>query len=122
MLRSTFVSRGLLLARAVARPSTASFTACFSSKVPKRVHNFSAGPSCLPLDVLQEVQEEMLSYQDSGMSFMEMSHRDKGGPVQNAITSATASVKSLLEVPDNYHILFLHGGAHGQFAGIDLSV
>ena len=83
-----------------------------------RVHNFSAGPSCLPLDVLKEAQAEMLSLEGSGMSFMEMSHRDVNGPVQNAISSASQLVKDLLAVPDNYHVLFMHGGAHGQFAGI----
>lgn len=88
-----------------------------SSETPHRVHNFSAGPSCLPIDILKEAQAEMISYQGSGMSFMEMSHRDAGGPVQNTISSATRAITELLQVPDNYHVLFFHGGAHGQFAG-----
>lgn len=64
----------------------------------------------------------MLSFEGSGMSFMEMSHRDAGGPVQNAISSATQSVRDLLDVPDNYHVLFLHGGAHGMFAGLPMNL
>lgn len=88
----------------------------------KRVHNFSAGPACLPLCVLEEAQEEMLCYKGSGMSFMEMSHRDANGPVQETISAATDLVREILRVPDNYDILFFHGGAHGQFAGIPMNL
>lgn len=118
------VSRSRVVAGLPPTPAATSLlsqrTAALSTDVnaiPFRVHNFSAGPSCLPLDVLKEAQAEMLSYQDSGMSFMEMSHRDAGGPVQSAITSATQNIRDLLKVPDNYHVLFMHGGAHAQFAG-----
>ncbi len=84
--------------------------------------NFSAGPSCLPLNVLQEAQNELLSYQGTGMSFMEMSHRDATGPVQQTITATSLLVRELLNVPDNYHILFAHGGAHGQFAAVPMNI
>ncbi len=72
---------------------------------PFRAHNFSAGPSCLPLHVLEEAQNELLSYHGSGMSFMEMSHRDAGGPVQSTISETAILIKDLLSVPDNYHIM-----------------
>lgn len=65
---------------------------------------------------------EFTNYGGSGMSMMEMSHRDAGGPVQNAIWGATENVRKLLEVPDNYHIIFMQGGAHGQFAALPLNL
>lgn len=63
-----------------------------------------------------------MSYQGSGMSFMEMSHRDANGPVQETISKCVDLVKDLLSVPDNYHILFMHGGAHGQFAAVPMNI
>ncbi|MDO5695212.1 MAG: 3-phosphoserine/phosphohydroxythreonine transaminase [Eubacteriales bacterium] len=79
----------------------------------KRVYNFSAGPAVLPEAVLSEAANEMVCYKDSGMSVMEMSHRSSS--FQAIIDEATADLKELLNVPDNYKILFLQGGASMQF-------
>lgn len=81
-----------------------------------RVINLSAGPACIDVDVLKEAQTNFVNHKGSGMGMMEMSHRDAGGVVQTAIQNATDSVRDLLEVPENYHVLWMQGGAHGQFA------
>ena len=79
-----------------------------------RVYNFSAGPSCLPEEVLRECAAEMLDYQGSGQSVMEMSHRSK--VYKPIIEGAEAKIRNLMKVPDNYKILFLQGGGSTQFA------
>ena len=79
-----------------------------------RVYNFSAGPSCLPEEVLRECAAEMLDYQGSGQSVMEMSHRSKA--YKPIIEGTEAKIRSLMKVPDNYKILFLQGGGSTQFA------
>ena len=79
-----------------------------------RVYNFSAGPSCLPEDVLKECAAEMLDYQGSGQSVMEMSHRSKN--YEPIIQDAEALVRKLMNVPDNYKVLFVQGGGSTQFA------
>lgn len=79
-----------------------------------RVYNFSAGPSCLPEEVLKECADEMLDYGGSGQSVMEMSHRSLA--FEPIIAGAKKLVKELMDVPQNYHILFLQGGASTQFA------
>ena len=79
-----------------------------------RVYNFSAGPSCLPEEVLRECAAEMLDYQGSGQSVMEMSHRSK--VYKPIIEGAEAKIRSLMKVPDNYKVLFLQGGGSTQFA------
>ncbi|MCR5763411.1 MAG: 3-phosphoserine/phosphohydroxythreonine transaminase [Treponema sp.] len=79
-----------------------------------RVFNFSAGPSCLPEDVLKECAAEMLNYKGSGQSVMEMSHRSAA--FKPIIEHAEAQVRKLMNVPDNYKILFLQGGGSTQFA------
>ena len=79
-----------------------------------RVYNFSAGPSCLPEDVLKECAAEMLDYQGSGQSVMEMSHRSKN--YEPIIQDAEAMVRKLMNVPDNYKVLFVQGGGSTQFA------
>lgn len=84
-----------------------------------RVYNFSAGPSMLPEAVLKKAAEEMLDYQGCGHSVMEMSHRSK--VFQSIIDGARELVKELYNVPDNYKILFVHGGASTQFAAIPLN-
>eukprot|EP00172_Hildenbrandia_rubra_P002760 Plantae.Rhodophyta-Hildenbrandia_rubra.ctg3868.p1 GENE.Plantae.Rhodophyta-Hildenbrandia_rubra.ctg3868~~Plantae.Rhodophyta-Hildenbrandia_rubra.ctg3868.p1 ORF type:complete len:403 (+),score=57.00 Plantae.Rhodophyta-Hildenbrandia_rubra.ctg3868:494-1702(+) len=84
--------------------------------------NFSAGPSCLASTVMYKAASEFTSYNGTGMGIMEMSHRDTGGPVQNAIADATNMLRELLDVPRNYHILFMQGGAHGQFAAVPLNL
>lgn len=79
-----------------------------------RVYNFSAGPSCLPEDVLKECAAEMLDYNGTGQSVMEMSHRSKA--YEPIIQDAEAMVRKLMNVPENYKILFLQGGGSTQFA------
>ena len=79
-----------------------------------RVFNFSAGPSCLPEDVLKECAAEMLDYQGSGQSVMEMSHRSKN--YEPIIQDAEAMIRKLMNVPDNYKVLFVQGGGSTQFA------
>ncbi len=85
-----------------------------------RIFNFSAGPSMLPLEVLQQAAAEMVDYQGSGMSVMEMSHRS---PVYDAIIKqAEADFRTLMNIPDNYKVLFLQGGASTQFAAVPLNL
>lgn len=84
-----------------------------------RVYNFSAGPSMLPESVLNKAAAEMLDYEGSGQSVMEMSHRSK--VYQDIIDDAEALVREIYAVPDNYKVLFLHGGASTQFAAIPLN-
>lgn len=85
-----------------------------------RVYNFSAGPAVLPEEVLQEAANEMLDYRGSGMSVMEMSHRSK--TYQAIIDEAEADLRDLLNIPDNYRVLFLQGGASQQFAMIPMNL
>ena len=85
-----------------------------------RVYNFSAGPSMLPEPVLQKAAREMLDYEGSGQSVMEMSHRSK--VYESIINGAEALVRELMGVPSNYHVLFLHGGASTQFAMVPLNL
>lgn len=84
-----------------------------------RVYNFSAGPSMLPLEVLQRAAAEMTNYQGSGMSVMEMSHRSKA--FQQIFDETQAKFRSLLNIPDNYKILFMQGGASTQFSMMPLN-
>ena len=86
------------------------------------VRNFSAGPSRVPAPVLDRAAAEMRDYRGSGLSFMELSHRDAGGPVQALMTEHQDRVRRLLSVPDNYHVLFTHGGAHAQFSAVPLNL
>ena len=85
-----------------------------------RVYNFSAGPAVLPEEVLQEAAAEMLDYQGSGMSVMEMSHRSK--VYDTIIKEAEADLRELMNIPDNYKVLFLQGGASQQFAMIPMNL
>ena len=86
----------------------------------ERVYNFSAGPSMLPLQVLETAAKEMLNYKGSGMSVMEMSHRS---PVYDEIIKeAEALLRKLMNIPDNYKVLFLQGGASTQFAAVPLNL
>ena len=85
-----------------------------------RVYNFSAGPAVLPEEVLREAAEEMLNYNNTGMSVMEMSHRSKS--FQDIIDTAEADLRELMNIPDNYKVLFLQGGAHQQFAMIPMNL
>ena len=85
-----------------------------------RVYNFSAGPAVLPEEVLKEAAEEMLDYKGTGMSVMEMSHRSKA--YETIINEAEADLRDLLEIPDNYKVLFLQGGASQQFAMVPMNL
>ena len=84
-----------------------------------RVYNFSAGPSTLPEKVLKQAADEMLDYQGCGQSVMEMSHRSK--VFDKIIKDAEALMRELYNVPDNYKVLFLQGGASAQFSAIPLN-
>ena len=86
----------------------------------KRVYNFSAGPACLPEEVLKEAAEEMLDYNGSGMSVMEMSHRSLA--FDQIIRTAEQDLRDLMQIPDNYKVLFLQGGASQQFAMIPMNL
>lgn len=85
-----------------------------------RVYNFSAGPSMLPLEVLQEAAQEMCDYKGSGQSVMEMSHRSK--EYQAIIDETEADLRTLMQIPDNYKVLFLQGGASSQFAMVPMNL
>ncbi len=85
-----------------------------------RVYNFSAGPAVLPEEVLKEAAAEMMDYQGTGMSVMEMSHRSKA--YQAIIDEAEADLRELMNIPDNYKVLFLQGGASQQFAMIPMNL
>lgn len=85
-----------------------------------RIYNFSAGPSMLPVPVLEQARDEMMNYQGSGMSVMEMSHRSK---VYDAIIKqAEADLREVMNIPDNYKVMFLQGGASMQFANVAMNL
>jgi phosphoserine aminotransferase len=86
----------------------------------KRIYNFSAGPAILPEEVLHEAANEMLDYQNSGMSVMEMSHRSK--TYQQIIDEAESDLRKLVGIPNNYKVLFLQGGATLQFSMIPMNL
>ena len=85
-----------------------------------RVYNFSAGPAVLPIEVLKEAQEEMLDYRGCGMSVMEMSHRGK--VFDGIIKEAEKDLREIMNIPDNYKVLFLQGGAHQQFSAVPMNM
>ncbi len=86
----------------------------------ERVYNFSAGPSMLPLSVLEEAQRDMVNYKGTGMSVMEMSHRSKD--YEGIIYGAEALIRELMSIPENYEVMFLQGGASTQFAMVPLNL
>jgi len=85
-----------------------------------RVYNFSAGPSALPVEVLKKAQAEMLNWNGTGMSVMEMSHRSK--PFEEIIGKAESLLRKLMGIPENYKVMFLQGGASTQFAMVPLNL
>lgn len=85
-----------------------------------RVYNFSAGPSMLPVEVLEKVQKDLLNYEGSGQSVMEMSHRSK--EYQKIIDDAEADLRELMHIPDNYKVLFVQGGGTLQFAMVPINL
>ena len=85
-----------------------------------RTYNFSAGPATMPEPVLEEIRDEMMNYRGSGMCVMEMSHRSK--VFQQIIDEAEADLRELMQIPDNYKVLFIQGGATLQFAMIPMNL
>ena len=85
-----------------------------------RVYNFAAGPAVLPEEVLKEAAEEMLDYKGTGMSVMEMSHRSKA--FEGIIQDAEKDLRDLMNIPDNYKVLFLQGGGSTQFAMVPMNL
>ncbi|HNH82802.1 MAG TPA: 3-phosphoserine/phosphohydroxythreonine transaminase, partial [Acidobacteriota bacterium] len=91
-----------------------------SSPVPKRIFNFSAGPAIMPVSVLEQIRDEMMSLPGVGMSVLEISHRSK--VFDEIIQTAEAKLRSLMGIPDNYHVLFLQGGASLQFSMVPINL
>ncbi|MBR3281912.1 MAG: aminotransferase class V-fold PLP-dependent enzyme, partial [Ruminococcus sp.] len=85
-----------------------------------RVYNFSAGPAVLPEEVLKECAEEMMDYKGCGMSVMEMSHRSK--VYDEIIKEAEKDLRDLMNIPDNYKVIFVQGGASLVFAGVPMNL
>ncbi len=85
-----------------------------------RNYNFSAGPSMLPLEVLEQVQKDLVDYNGTGMSVMEMSHRSK--PYEAINTEAESLLRELMNIPDNYDVIFVQGGASMQFEAVPLNL
>ncbi|MGN0819756.1 MAG: 3-phosphoserine/phosphohydroxythreonine transaminase [Christensenellaceae bacterium] len=85
-----------------------------------RVYNFAAGPSMLPLEVLEQAQSELLNFNDTGMSVTEISHRAK--PFMAVVEEAEARLRSLMNISDDYYVLFVQGGASQQFAAVPLNL
>ena len=85
-----------------------------------RVYNFSAGPAMMPEPVLEEIAAEVLNYNGSGMSVMEMSHRSK--VYQQIFDDAVANLRKLMNIPDNYKVLFVQGGGTTQFAMVPINL
>ncbi len=85
-----------------------------------RIYNFSAGPSMLPVPVLEKARDELLNYKGSGMSVMEMSHRSKF--FDDIIVEAEKLMREVMNIPDNYKVLFLQGGASLQFASVAMNL
>ncbi len=86
----------------------------------ERTFNFSAGPATMPVEVLEEIRDEMMNYRGSGMSVMEMSHRSK--VYQEIYDNAEADLRKLMNIPDNYKVLFIQGGATLQFAMLPMNL
>ena len=86
----------------------------------KRVYNFSAGPSMLPLEVLEQAQRELVCYPSAGMSVMEMSHRSR--VFQDILAEAEADLRTLMHIPENYKVLFVQGGGTVQFAMVPMNL
>jgi len=88
----------------------------------QRAYNFSAGAAMLDTEVMLECQKEFVNYLGTGMGVYEMSQRDVGGPVQIMMEKASNNMRELMQVPENYKILFFQGGAHQQFAAVPLNL
>ena len=86
----------------------------------ERIYNFSAGPSMLPVEAMERAAAEILNFNGSGMSVMEMSHRSK--VYDDIFQSVKEKLRAVMSIPENYHILFMHGGATGQFAAVPMNL
>ena len=86
----------------------------------QRIYNFSAGPAVLPLPVLEEAQRDLVELPGVGMSVLEISHRSKA--FDEIIQGCEADIRSLAGIPDNYHVLFLQGGASMQFSMVSVAL
>jgi phosphoserine aminotransferase len=95
---------------------TQSQTTQSASLATRSIYNFSAGPAVLPVPVLRKAQEELIDWRGTGMSVMEMSHRGKD--FMSIAEDAEARLRALMRIPDNYRVLFLQGGATGQFVAV----
>jgi phosphoserine aminotransferase len=91
-----------------------------STTTSTRIYNFSAGPAVLPLPVLEEAQRDLVTLPGVGMSVLEISHRSK--PFDEIIEGAEADFRALARIPDNYHVLFLQGGASTQFSMVPMNL
>ena len=91
-----------------------------STTTTHRIFNFSAGPAVLPLEVLEEAREHLLSLPGVGMSILEISHRSK--PFEDILAGAEADLRTLAGIPDNYKVLFLQGGASLQFSMVPMNL
>ena len=85
-----------------------------------RVYNFSAGPSMLPVPVLEKAAAELMEYGETGQSVMEMSHRSAA--FEPIIAEAQSLIREVMNIPDNYKVLFLQGGASSQFAAVPMNL
>ena len=85
-----------------------------------KIYNFSAGPACLPEPVLNATQKAAIEYKETGMSIMELSHRSE--PIVDLFHETTSKVRELLDIPSNYHVLWLQGGASMQFAMVPINL
>lgn len=103
-------------------PMTANPRTAANILLRERSFNFSAGPAGLPENIMKKVQAEFCNYEGWGMGMVEMRHREVGGPVHLIIKKAEIAMRTLLNVPENYEVLFFHGGAHGQYAAIALNL
>ena len=86
----------------------------------KRIYNFSAGPGILPQDALDAASEAVIDYNNNGISILEMSHRSQ--PVVDLMNETSSLARELLSIPDNFHILWLQGGASTQFSMIPMNL
>ena len=86
----------------------------------ERVYNFSAGPSMMPVEILQQAKEDLISYPGAGCSVMEMSHRSAA--FEKIIADAESSLRRLMHIPDDYAVLFLQGGASMQFSAVPMNL
>src|SRR5437870_10707190 len=85
-----------------------------------RVYNFSAGPAVLPITVLEEIQRDLLALPGTGMSILEISHRST--TFESILEKAEADIRALADIPPNYHVLFLQGGASTQFSMVPMNL